>query len=117
LNKTKKAFLYKIFKFYDLFNDQHFEFRYKTQKVFKKIILSRNLREIIHYLLGLHKNDVEILISMYKKEIVKVAENYSKYDIDNNFRGLFINKYSKSNLKLVKSLFQNRLKEKYFFDP
>ncbi len=116
VRKLNKASFSRAFKFYDLFNKNHFQFRNESIKVLKQLILSKNLRELIQYLLGADINDVNFLISTFKNEILNVSKKSSKYDIANNFRGAFINRYDKKNLKLVKSIFKNRLKEKYFFE-
>lgn len=116
VRKLNKASLSRIFKFYDLFNKNHFQFRNESIKVLKQLILLKNLRELIRCLLGADINDVNFLTSIFKNEILDVAKKSSKYNIANNFREAFIDRYDKKNLKLVKSIFKNRLKEKYFFE-
>ena len=47
VRKLNKASFSRVFKFYDLFNKNHFQFRNESIKVLKQLILSKNLRILL----------------------------------------------------------------------
>jgi len=115
-NKMKETEIYKIFKFYNLFADSHLQLNIKTLKSLKKILLTKNLRTTVNYLLDVSESDFIFLFSNFKNEIIEVGKNYSKFELANILRGSITRKYNKENLEVLRSIFKERLNEKYFFE-
>lgn len=76
----------------------------------------KNLNSTISYFIDLSKTDFELLIPYFKNDIIDIAKNYSKFDLNRMLRGPITRKYDKDNLITLKLIFKERLNEKYFFE-
>jgi len=116
LNKTKTTYFYQIFNFYNLFTDIHFQYNPKCLEALKNVIRMRNLRTIIFYLLELSTTEFETLFPNFKNAIIDIAKNYSKFELNNILKSPTVEKFNQGNLKTIKSIYKEKLNEKYFFE-
>jgi len=100
-----------------MFNIEHFKFGQGVITILKKIMNIRPLGTTISYLLEiLSYDDFQALISVFKGEIMKIGEKYSKFELRRILSEDFMRKYNTDSLNTMRTLFQNRLNEQYFFE-
>ena len=116
-HKVRRDYIYRIFKFYDMFNNVHFKFNQEAINILKKIMNIRPLETIISYFLEILSNDdFKALLSVFKDEIIKIGKKYSKFELKRMLSESFMRKYNSESLNTMQMIFQERLNEKYFFE-
>ncbi len=115
--KVRKDYAYWIFKFYDMFNDTHFNFNLESIKILKKIMRLKPLEIIIPYFLEIQSNEeFNTLFSIFKEELINIAKKYSKFELKRMLSERFMRKYNQDSLAIINTIFKERLDEKYFFE-
>ncbi len=113
----RNDYIYRIFNFYDMYNNEHFKFGLESIEILKKIIRSRPLETTIRYFLEVLSNDdFNALISVFKEDIMDIAKKYSKIELKNILSKNLMRKYNTDSLLMIRTFFQERLNEKYFFE-
>lgn len=115
--RARNDYTYRIFNFYDMFNNTHFNFSLESIEILKKVMRLKSLETIIPYFLEILSNDeFNILLSRFKEEIINISKNYSKFELKRMLRGPIMRQYNTESLNTLQIIFQDRLNEKYFFE-